>query len=107
MHEPSEPDTMSQRILLVNFYHTLYKEGKMPLLRQRSSRPKRGDHVWLRSRYDLNQQPNGYISGFNWPDKEVHMRFYDGGKETLSLEEFVEGKTWTDKFGGFYFPEGQ
>lgn len=85
----------------------------MPELRQRKSRPRRGDHVWLRTRYDQDKQPNGYISGINWHDREVHMRFYKrygpgtNDIETLPLEDFIEGRTWTDKFGGFYFPEGE
>ncbi len=78
----------------------------MPQLRQRESKPRRGDHVWLQSRYDLDKQPNGYVVSINWWDKEVHMKFYDGGRESLPLEDFIEGQTWTDKFGGFYFPEG-
>jgi hypothetical protein len=87
-------------------------------LRRRRGRPQRGQHVWLRSRYDMGVQPNGYIIGIDWYEKEVHMAFYcdcnqrrgcrcKKQKECLPLEDFTEAATWTDKLGGFYFPEGE
>jgi hypothetical protein len=78
----------------------------MPTLRVRHERPRKGDHVWLQSRYESDRQPNGYIIKFNWPEQQVGVKMYvDGAVEWLDLELFHG--TWTDKYGGFYFPEGQ
>ncbi len=66
----------------------------------RERNPRRGEHIWVRARYDERKQPNGTIIKVDYDGEECVVAYEGGDKDFISFDTLYGnakekvGKKW-------------